>query len=261
VVFWISKEILPAFGRTAPDFLDWRSDTFDLTHGPDLDAKDLIPFDPALWRGGADNRMPGTARRARIEELKSRIQALPASDDTEIERRRADWLFELGNHLFFLGELEAAADAYRSVARYIEAVRDLENLARVQYQLGMVALVQGDIDQAYRWTENAKEIFQQSEDAVGMARCLQQIGRILIGQGKVGEAAEAIDEALGWAEKAPDVLLVASLQSDLGLLLILTDQPEEAANLIEEALVRFVDIRAPRSRPLRQSRWERTAAK
>jgi tetratricopeptide (TPR) repeat protein len=193
VVLWVPEFLLELLGRSAPDFLDWRSGTFFFTEedGGDGAGSALRAMDAAVWKGGLDKGFPEADRRRRIEELRSRLASTADSSDRFVLATRVRWLYELGVHLFRLGEWKEAEHRAREAAALAEDLGDQANLALADHLLGSLANERGAYDEVLEWIRKSQAIWEELGDRAGMAASYHQFGRVAEGRG-------AYEEALDW---------------------------------------------------------------
>lgn len=216
VVLWIPESVLGALGRTAPDFLDWRSDTLHFPVGVGRLDRELVAFDTSLWQGGVDRRMPARDRRGRVHELRSRLCSTPPSTDLTIEKTRASWLFELGNHLLFFGEIDKAEDRYKESLAIAEQVGDRFILAGSYHQLGRVAGERGRLQDALEWYRKSLQISEEVGYSLGMAMSYHQLGIVAEEEGRYDEAINWYQESLAIKRKEGDRSGMAATYHQLG---------------------------------------------
>lgn len=190
VVFWVPEALLGALGRTAPDFLDWRSDTLYFPTGPERLAPVMAAFDASLWQGGSDRRMSVRDRWARVEELQSRLRGTGLSGDSVVEQSRASWLLELGNHLLFLGALASAWECYEESLSIFEEMGDRSGMAASYHQLGVVAQQLGRLQEARNFYQKSARISEELENYSGMAVSSHQLGTVAEEEGRYEDAIE-----------------------------------------------------------------------
>jgi tetratricopeptide (TPR) repeat protein len=197
VVLWVPEFALELLGQAAPDFLDWRSDTF---HFDDADPegggnKELRALDAAVWKGGLDEGLPLADRRRRIDELRSRLVSTEGAEDHRVRAARGGWVYELGLHLYRLGGWDEAEACFREALGIAEAVGDRRNQTAAYHQLGLIAEERGAYDEALDWHRKSLAISEELGHRAGMAYSHHQLGRI-------AEERGAYDEALDWYRKS-----------------------------------------------------------
>lgn len=157
VVFWLPEYLLGLFARSAPDFLDWRSDTL---HFPDTEIDQFQVLHSATWEGGMDTRMPAIARIERIKELESRITTNENNIDPVIRSTVATWLNELGLHLALMGRTHEAVVCFQK----------LLSMLRKTGNQKFVGIVLGNLAVAHRNIGNARKAIELFEQQLKIAR-------------------------------------------------------------------------------------------
>ncbi|MFP3939210.1 MAG: tetratricopeptide repeat protein [Thermoanaerobaculia bacterium] len=236
VVFWVPEALVGALGRTAPDFLDWRSDTLYFPADSEGLRPVLAAFDASLWQGGGDQRMPEQARRARVDELRSRLQLTPRSDDPLVEKTRASWFFELGNHLLFLGAMGEAQKAYEESIAISDGLGDRSNLAAAYHQLGVVAEERGRSGEAVKWYRSSLRISEELGYISGIAVTYHQLGVVAQERGQYEEAGEWYRKSLEIFEKIGDRFRLAASYHQIGNVLYLQGAYEAALDWYRKSL-------------------------
>jgi transcriptional regulator with AAA-type ATPase domain/tetratricopeptide (TPR) repeat protein len=96
------------------------------------------------------------------------------------------------------GEADRALGEARARLAAVE-VHDPEEIARVDHNLGVVALYRGKNEEAIRAFERSLSIKRSLGDRAGMRSCLLNLGLALAKTSRLDDAARALDEALGLA--------------------------------------------------------------
>jgi tetratricopeptide (TPR) repeat protein len=173
VVFWLPEYLLGLFARSAPDFLDWRSDTL---HFPDLEPSQLQAMHSATWDRGLDTRMPVGARLERVKELESRITANEHNEDSVIRSTVADWLNELGLHLRLLGRTQEALKCFEKCLALFHKLGDRQGENAVLGNLGNAYAALGDARKAIEFHEQSLLIACEIGDRRGEGNALGNLG-------------------------------------------------------------------------------------
>jgi tetratricopeptide (TPR) repeat protein len=232
VVFWIPEYVLSLLGVEAPDFLDWRSDTIFFPAAEPM--LDFLTSD--VWAGGLDGNLPAAHRRARMEELQSRLRAASvASTDRAVQAARSAWLTELGNHLRVFGEMDAAENAYR---KSLEIERELQrpaNVAVAYNNLGTLALMRRRPELAAEMFEKSIAIDEQIENREGLAIGYSNLAAASSAQSSFARAEELFKKALELRENpSPRDLAVA--YSNLAHVQLRQNRIEAAESLLKKTL-------------------------
>lgn len=197
LVFWVPDYLLGMMGREAPDFLDWRSDTLFF---PDSLGEDLLSLDSNVWLSEASLSMSEVRRRARIEELSSRIALGGDSQDPVILAARAEWLAELGQHFMLLNEWPAARE---SLLRSLEIERKLERREEIAYIMGDIATLDLELGEMKKAEDGFKEAISASRK-IGSRRSevisLAHLALLKFRTGHFEEAEQFCRKALNIAE-------------------------------------------------------------
>ena len=161
VVFWLPEYLLPILARSAPDFLDWRSDTL---HFPDIEPEQLQILQSATWDSGLDTRMPAEARLERIKELESLVAMNEHSSDPVICGTVIDWLNELGLHLSMLGKTQEALSHFQEVLSLARKLGDKRKEGAALANLGITYSDLGDTQKPIELFKQGLEISRQIGD-------------------------------------------------------------------------------------------------
>ncbi|MDR3635843.1 MAG: tetratricopeptide repeat protein [Isosphaeraceae bacterium] len=215
VVFWTPDYLLGLFGREAPDFFDWRSDTFFF---PDLTEAELRPLLAEPWDGGGDGRLSEPERRARVHELRSRLASTSESDNPFVQATHARWLNELGNHLNLLGEFAEAEASFLRALEINESLGRREGIA-IQYgNLGLIYAVRGDLAGAESMYRKSLEIDESLGHREGMAADYGNLGLIYRARGDLAGAESMYRKALEIYESLGRREGMANQYGNLGLI-------------------------------------------
>jgi tetratricopeptide (TPR) repeat protein len=98
---------------------------------------------------------------------------------------------QLGNIAYIRGDHEQALDGYRRALAIFEELGDRGGMASSYHQLGMVAEERGDYEQALDWYRQSLTIKESLGDRRGIAITISQIGILLTKMGKP-------EEGLSW---------------------------------------------------------------
>jgi tetratricopeptide (TPR) repeat protein len=243
VVLWVPEFVLELLGRSAPDFLDWRSGTFFFGEEEGADSHvALRSMDAILWNGGLDEGMPEVDRRRRIEELRSRLASTGETYDRVILAARRRWLDELGVHLWRLGEWAQAEYGFREAAAIAHQLDDRRNLALSYHRIGVLLQGRGEYDAALRCHEKALEVFDELSDLAGMAGSYHQLGIVAHLRGAYDEATHWYRKAFGSYEELGDADGLARSYHQLGSIAHLRGARKEALDWYQKALEIFTQM-------------------
>jgi tetratricopeptide (TPR) repeat protein len=95
---------------------------------------------------------------------------------------------QLGNVAYLRGDYDQALDWYRKSLEIREALGDRAGMASSYHQLGMVAQARGEYDQALDWYRKSLEINEALGNRAGMASISSNVGALYTEQGAAEEA-------------------------------------------------------------------------
>lgn len=193
VVLWVTEFWLGELARSAPDFLDWRSDTL---HFPDLEPGQLEILDAATWEGGADTKMPVAARMERIKELESLIATNEHNQDAFIRSTVAGWLNELGLHLVLLGKRREALECFQKIQSIAKQTDDKSAKIAALGNISNFYLQAGDLVQAATLKQRVLKISRKIGDKNSEAITLPGMAAIYLELGDKKKAIQLCEEAL-----------------------------------------------------------------
>jgi len=128
-------------------------------------------------------------------------EAIKASGTLFDLRREAKMYSGLAWAYQELGQLDTAARyATRSVA-VLETLRDRVSLARSENNLGMVLMARGDLVEARKHLDRARELADETDLMVGRSPILASLCELCLQEGNVEQAGALADEALELAER------------------------------------------------------------
>ena len=234
VVFWLPEYLLGLFARSAPDFLDWRSDTL---HFPDLEPAQLQVLHSAAWDHGLDTRMPIAVRQERVKELESRITANECSDDTVIRSSVTDWINELGLHLKLLGRTQEALECFEKFRLFCRDLGERQGEGAALGNLGTAHDAMGNTRKAMEFFEQALVINRETNDRRGEGTNLSNLG---IAYARLGDLRKAIDfceKALVIAREIGNRRGEGESLGNLGVAYENLGDARKAIELYEQALV------------------------
>jgi Predicted ATPase len=113
---------------------------------------------------------------------------------------------------------------------------DPVNLCRLHRHLGVIAVVNGQLQQALDHQRTALESFEQYNELRQVGNILSNIGYIQLKMGQYQQAHESLQRALDLAERIGDGPLVSLVMSNCGELNAATEQFAEAAKAYARAL-------------------------
>jgi len=127
VVFWVPEYLAALCGREAPDFFDWRSDTVTFPVVPPQHFSEVVPL---RGEGMLSGFPPASFRRARLDELLSRLHTTREAVNPTLLRARARWLEEAAEHWVFLDDADKADRAFHEALVIRRQLGDLSEIGR-----------------------------------------------------------------------------------------------------------------------------------
>lgn len=134
------------------------------------------------------------------------------------------------------GELEEASRWAELAREGFQAIDDREGLGRVLQLTGTISAMRGDFDAARPELEASLEIRRELGDAAGAGALLSNLAIMAEYAGDYERAVGLNREALGLREQAGDKAAIAISQMNLGNVLLLLGRPDEARACQEESL-------------------------
>ena len=141
------------------------------------------------------------------------------------------------------GDFDVAEGHFSSALELARAVGDRARVARLQSNLGTLAMYAGDHEQAVRRYEESATISRQLEDPFGLSLVIQNLGIAYDGVGHRDRAVELLEESVSLARRAGDPAHTASALRTLARVLLAgeTDR-DRAMELLRESLTRSLDL-------------------
>jgi putative nucleotidyltransferase with HDIG domain len=154
----------------------------------------------------------------------------------------AEALNTLGVMLLREGALEAAQEEFDRARSLGGASRELR--ARVAQNLGIVANIHGDLDEALRRYEQSLEDYRAARDEHGCALAFHNLGMVSADKGLYDAAESYFTQSRGIAERAGDIHLQGLCLLNHADVLVARQRFEEARKSAEDALVIFDQLGA-----------------
>jgi tetratricopeptide (TPR) repeat protein len=239
VVFWVPEYLLGILARSAPDFLDWRSDTL---HFPDFEPAQFQVLQSATWGRGLDTRMPADTRFERIKELESRIASNEHSNDPGIRMVVADWLNELGLHLKLLGKDRDAIGCFSRVQSIAHNLGYKRGEGTALSNLGIAYTNLGDIRKAVDFYEQALRIARETGDRLGEAHGVGNLGNAYKYMGETYKAIEFYEQSLRLHREIGDRHGEGGAFHNLGTVYAGLGETRKAIGFLDQGLAIFRDI-------------------
>ena len=144
--------------------------------------------------------------------LRSFTEIRVASEHLGLHEVLARALLNVGIIEFMRGHLDQdaerlarAVDSIQEARNIFMSLKDLEGLLDCLYRLSDIALVLGDLNEAYVIGEQALTLANQISIPAFEAVALRVMGEARLGQGQVNEAAVLLEEALALQERIGDI--------------------------------------------------------
>ena len=233
VVLWIPEHLLPILARSTPDFLDWRSDTL---HFPDIQTAQLQVLRSNIWETGFDTRMSVAARIERIKELEARVTANEHSRDPVIRSTVANWLNELGMHLFLLGKTQEALNRFEKCLYFFREFDNRRGEGVVLGNLGSAYFSLGDIPKAIEFYEQALSIARETGNRRGESDALGGLGNTYSILGNAHKAIEFYEQSLVVTREIRDRRGEGANLGNLGNVYKNSGETRKAIEFYEQAL-------------------------
>ena len=212
VVLWIPEYLLGFLEKEAPDFLDWRSDTLFFLE--DLESRRAIyPEPPEI----DEQSMTEQQRLSRLEELRARLIDQVAGEDPVALGGKSDWLLEAGEHLFSLGRLEEAEQAFRDSLEIEDRLGRHERAGVLLNRIAQIYEIQGRLMEAEDALRASIEKFQAVENVRALSTALHNLSAVQISLGKLDEAEKVLRGVLDIQEKLGDSAGTARSYHQLGI--------------------------------------------
>lgn len=163
----------------------------------------------------------------------------------------ATWLYllatnNLGNVLYSLGELAAAAERYQEVLRHAEAHGDAHTAALARGNLGLVARDREDLDLAEECHRAQLAWFTSLGDATGIRHARMHLGILEHWRGRLESAEEHYRAAIASARDSGDLGGLVDGLTGLGMIDALRGRPTAGEHL-KEALRACRGLMDPRT--------------
>jgi tetratricopeptide (TPR) repeat protein len=213
-VLWVPDFLYGLLARSAPDFLDWRSDTL---HFPELEPNQFLALQSATWEGGLDTQMPAAARRGRVQELASRIKANENTDDPVIQDAVAGWLNELGLHFMLLGRWRDAKVCFERMLVFVRRLGNRHGEAAALNSLGNIFASLGDTKQAVESYNKSLGIAKEINHLPDIGAALGNLGTVYSDLGDYQRAVVFYSQSLEVARLSGDRRGESAAVGNLGI--------------------------------------------
>ncbi len=145
------------------------------------------------------------------------------------------------------GDLAAARALYRTALPLADAVPGLRG--RIEQNLGILACIQGDHDDAFQHYHRALDAFQEAGDGHGVAIAYHNLGLIALRRSELCEAERCFSASAARAAQGGEVYLEGLCELSRADVALRREQHSTALRLAEDALERFerIGARLPQS--------------
>jgi tetratricopeptide (TPR) repeat protein len=140
------------------------------------------------------------------------------------------------------GDLAAARALYRTALPLSDAAPSLRG--RIEQNLGIVASIQGDHDDAFQHYHRSLDAFQEAGDDAGAAIAYHNLGLIGTRRGELNEAERCFSASAARAARGGEVYLEGLCELSRAEVALRKQQYSSALRLAENALDTFVRIGA-----------------
>jgi LuxR family maltose regulon positive regulatory protein len=179
------------------------------------------------------------------ESIQDGMEALELSDgDKDLRSVRAGAFRSIGVSLYQQGQLEKAYDMLSQSLLIFQALKDDQNIALVQMELGICCQYLGNTHQAVNQNEQALVYWQGVRNSARQSFVLNNLGNLHHLAGEYSEAAKLYEQALTLARSNGILRTEAYLLFNLGNLyadLEANDSARDAYQKIREACQRLDD--------------------
>jgi tetratricopeptide (TPR) repeat protein len=150
--------------------------------------------------------------------------------------RQATWIGQLGNVALLRGDYDEAARQYQRALEVFERIGDQAGMATSYHQLGMIAQERGDYDEAARQYQRSLDIRERLGNQAGIASSYHQFGLLAQDRGDYDEAARQYQRALDIRERLGDQAGMAGAYVQLGVLARRRGDYDEADRQFQRSL-------------------------
>lgn len=168
---------------------------------------------------------------------------LPAEDSAETAQVHAAVISDIGWIHFRAGELDEAQRYLEQARDRIEHVPAYDEQARIHNRLGGVAWSRGDLALARQYVEQSLAACARSDDLVGQAHALNSLGLISETQGFSETAIDYGLQAMELYEQVGNVRMLAIATYNIGGLLYDRADYQQAHSYFTEALEHALTVR------------------
>jgi tetratricopeptide (TPR) repeat protein len=201
--------------------------------------EDLLLLDTTPWDLEQGATLSLKQRRARIEEIRSRLATVSHHNDPVVLAAYSSWLTELGTHLSFLGDWTEAEQLFRRALSLEEQLDRPSTVASLYSNLAMVARRFGKLATAEDLLRKALEL---GADSDASASYLANLGLVLASEGKVDEAEPLLLKAAEVYEERDDRIRLGHVFNNLADLCYRKRDLPRAEEMSRRALQLYEEI-------------------
>ncbi len=174
--------------------------------------------------------------RGYVVEGRRRLEAAVERSDSVEPKLRARTLGEAGIMAFTGGDYERCRELWLQALPLIEEVGEPREIARAHFELGAWAHAQGELPEASRRYETAREALSEVDDAIGQATVLGNLAVVYQATGEPARAREASEAALALYERSGDLDGLAVTTLNMAYVELGNDDLPAAGHRLGEAL-------------------------
>jgi tetratricopeptide (TPR) repeat protein len=143
---------------------------------------------------------------------------------------------ELGVIFYYLGELDKASEYYEKALKLEETLETKEGMAAVLGNIGAAYFTKGELDKALKYFEKALKIFEDLGIKEGMANQLGNIGALYFSKGELDKASGSYKKALKIFEESGIKEGIVTLLGNIGALYFTKGEPDKALEYLRKVL-------------------------
>ena len=151
-------------------------------------------------------------------------------------------LYQLGRIAELRGDYDQALDHQQQALTIAQELGDRASTARIMDQIGTIAQHRGNYDQALDYIRHALSTFQELGDRAGVAQSLHQLGRLAELRGDYDQALDHQQQALTIAQELGDRASTARIMDQIGTIAQHRGNYDQALDYIRHALSTFQEL-------------------
>jgi len=154
------------------------------------------------------------------ERLLSRMESLTAERPSDISE--AFCIRVRGNLHQVRGDMTAAVETYRRAHQIFEQAGDIVEAARTAASLVGALGVLGEFQEAFRWADRARVVFQEVGEDFRLARLEVNVGTLYQRLGRMADALACYDGVVGKLEESsdPESAAIVAINRSVALMLL-----------------------------------------